>query len=133
MGSLASWWGGGGGGGGGRGGEKTTSEGKKIRKKRSCHRACPCVELSPSLLSNTVYQCIELTKYIGPQRIHVSIALCIIVLWSQGSNLSVIKRLKEGIEEIKIIFRSPSKYFHFFSFYCYSYRYFIMQNSYSLK
>jgi len=43
---------------------KNMLEGKKERKKKDCVFACPCVELTPfmlSQLSNTVYQCKELT------------------------------------------------------------------------
>ena len=41
--------------------KKNTSEGKKKRKKKDRAFARPCVELSPFMLSNTVYQRIELT------------------------------------------------------------------------
>ena len=57
-------------------------------------------ELSPSLLSNTVYQRIELTYQTGPQSVYASRALCIIVLRSEGSDLSVILRgSKKGLHE----------------------------------
>jgi len=59
---------------------------KKRKEKKNCVFACPCVELLPFMLSNTVYQRIELTKQIDPQSMYVSRALCIIVLWSQGSD-----------------------------------------------
>ena len=40
---------------------KNTSEEKKKRKKKDCAFACLCVELSLFIVSNTVYQRIELT------------------------------------------------------------------------
>ena len=70
-----------------------------MKKKRKKDRASarPCVELSPSLLSNTVYQRIEVTYQTGLQSVYVSRALCILVLRRGGSDLSVILRgLKKG-------------------------------------
>ena len=53
--TLASW----GGGGGGGGKEWKTRRRGKIKGKKDRERARPCVELSPSLFSNTVYQRIK--------------------------------------------------------------------------
>ena len=66
--------------------KKNTSEGKKKIKKKDRAFARPSLELSPFMLSNTVYQRIELTLHVGPQSVYVSRALCIIVLRSQGSD-----------------------------------------------
>ena len=65
---------------------KNTSGGKKKRKKIRAF-ATPRSNSRPSRFpSFTVYQRIELTKHIGPQRVYVSRASCIIVLQSQGSD-----------------------------------------------
>ena len=65
---------------------KTRQRGKKEKKTKSRKFARLCVELSPFMLSNTVYQRVELTDHIGPQSVYLSRALCIIVLRSQGSD-----------------------------------------------
>ena len=62
------------------------------RKKRSHVRARPCVELAHYLLSNKVYQRIELTFTHRSACVYVSRALCIIVLRTRGSDFSVILR-----------------------------------------
>ena len=70
-----------------------TSWGEKERKKhlggkkqnKTNARARPCVEISPSLLSKTIYKRIE---HIGPQSVYVSRGSCIIVLRSQDSVLN---------------------------------------------
>ena len=61
--------------------ERKNTEEEEKRKKKYRVRDRPCVELSPSP-----------SLYIGPQRVHVSRALCIIVLRSRGCDLSVNKR-----------------------------------------
>jgi len=66
--------------------KKKTSQWEKWKEKKDSAFACPHVELSSFMLSNTAYQRIELTWHIGPQSVYVSEALCIIVLRSQGSD-----------------------------------------------
>ena len=89
---LLASWGGGGGGGGEEGGRKKKTRNKKRTaatnitheqrmerktKEKDRVRARPCVEFSPSL---------------APQRVPVSRALCVIVLRSRGSVMSLILR-----------------------------------------
>ena len=64
-----------------------------------------------------MYQRIELTKHIGPQSVYVSRALCIVVLRSQGNDLSAILRgLKKG-QKKEIYFWNKNQNIFFFSAY----------------